>query len=52
MFMSIATLGAAGLVGFAVGLFSFQVKSRWCPKCGTWTYRRPPAADHQPHTAR
>lgn len=33
---------ACGLLSFAAGLFSFKVKSRWCPKCGTWTYCRQP----------
>jgi NADH pyrophosphatase NudC (nudix superfamily) len=32
-----AVIGAA-LLGFCVGLWSFKVKSRWCPVCGrpTW----------------
>ncbi|WFE24911.1 hypothetical protein O7623_15870 [Solwaraspora sp. WMMD791] len=32
-----AVVGAA-LLGFAAGLWSFRVKSRWCPYCGrpTW----------------
>ncbi|MGC9665022.1 hypothetical protein ACNTMW_00510 [Planosporangium sp. 12N6] len=25
---------ASGLLGFVAGLFSFKVKSRWCPMCG------------------
>ena len=25
---------ASGFVGFAIGLFSFKVKSRWCPEHG------------------
>jgi len=36
---------AVGLLGFALGLFSFKVKSRWCPKCGAWTHRERPAYD-------
>lgn len=28
---------AAGLLGFATGLFAFRVKSRWCPECGANT---------------
>lgn len=28
---------AGGVTGFAVGLFAFKVKSRWCPACGHWT---------------
>jgi hypothetical protein len=27
-------LVGAGLLGFAAGLLSFKVKSRWCPHCG------------------
>jgi hypothetical protein len=27
-------IGAGGFVGFAVGLFSFKIKSRWCPVHG------------------
>ena len=32
-----AVVGAA-LLGFCAGLWSFKVKSRWCPECGrpTW----------------
>jgi hypothetical protein len=33
----------SGLLGFAAGLFTFKVKSRWCPECGAWTRRPPPA---------
>ena len=25
------------LLGFLAGLFSFRVKSRWCPSCGKLT---------------
>ncbi|BCL16056.1 hypothetical protein [Micromonospora sagamiensis] len=24
-------------VGFLAGLFAFKVKSRWCPRCGSYT---------------
>jgi len=34
-------IGSA-LLGFTLGLFSFRIKSRWCPDCGAWTYRRRP----------
>ena len=37
--MSVLLLGVlvgTGL-GFAAGLFSFKVKSRWCPRCGALT---------------
>jgi NADH pyrophosphatase NudC (nudix superfamily) len=27
----------AAVAGFAAGLFSFRVKSRWCPSCGRLT---------------
>jgi hypothetical protein len=29
-----ALVGTA-VVGFSLGLFSFKVKSRWCPTCGS-----------------
>ncbi|WP_181445007.1 hypothetical protein [Micromonospora endophytica] len=32
------------LLGFVAGLFAFKVKSRWCPRCGTYTHTMPPAA--------
>ncbi|MDG4829327.1 hypothetical protein O7627_08410 [Solwaraspora sp. WMMD1047] len=33
-----------GLVpGFLVGLFTFRVKSRWCPRCGEFTHPMPRA---------
>lgn len=31
-----ALIGTA-LFGFLAGLFSFRVKSRWCPRCGEFT---------------
>jgi hypothetical protein len=27
----------AGLLGFLFGLFTFRIKSRWCPACGSTT---------------
>lgn len=32
------------LVGYLAGLWSFKVKSRWCPRCGATTgeLARPP----------
>jgi len=42
--MSVLLLGVlvgTGL-GFAAGLFSFKVKSRWCPQCGAMTQPTPP----------
>jgi len=32
----LALLGC-GLLGFLAGLFTFKLKSRWCPHCGAWT---------------
>jgi hypothetical protein len=43
MAMVIAGLLISGVLGFALGLFAFRVKSRWCPDCGAWTYRHRPA---------
>lgn len=44
--MSTITFGiamaSATLIGFLAGLFSFKIKSRWCPECGAMTYPRPP----------
>jgi hypothetical protein len=34
-----ATL-AGLMIGFLAGLLSFRLKSRWCPRCGEWTFRR------------
>jgi hypothetical protein len=34
------------LFGFALGLLSFKIKSRWCPECGAWTHCRQPAHTH------
>ena len=39
-----------GLVGFAAGLFSFKIKSRWCPDCGAWTQKQP--AEHRVSASR
>jgi hypothetical protein len=36
---------AALLVGYLAGLWSFRVKSRWCPRCGATT------TDLHPHGA-
>jgi hypothetical protein len=33
--MLVTSLMAALLVGFLAGLFSFKVKTHWCPGCGT-----------------
>lgn len=43
--MDICALTSAALLGYLTGLFSFKVKSRWCPRCGeltTATIPRPP----------
>jgi hypothetical protein len=37
------------LLGFAAGLFSFKVKSRWCPRCGVAL--RCPACRRTPYDA-
>jgi len=35
-------VGLAGLViGLAVGLWLFRLRSRWCSRCGEWTLERP-----------
>ncbi len=33
--MVLFALLSSGFVGFAIGLFSFRVKSGWCPDHGT-----------------
>lgn len=33
----IGTVVGCVLLGFLAGLFSFRVKSRWCPTCGRTT---------------
>ncbi|MFY1651109.1 hypothetical protein ACN27J_09455 [Solwaraspora sp. WMMB762] len=40
--MDICALTSAALLGFLAGLFSFRVKSRWCPKRGDLTNTPPP----------
>ena len=35
--LGVALLIAGAIVGFLAGLFSFRVKSRWCPSCGRTT---------------
>ncbi len=35
--MVIAVATAAFVLGFLIGLFTFHVKSRWCPECGATT---------------
>jgi hypothetical protein len=35
--MIIAAVTAVFVVGFLIGLFTFRVKSRWCPECGATT---------------
>lgn len=32
--MTAVVMAAGALAGFAAGLFTFKVKSRWCPECG------------------
>ena len=31
---SMSWVGLAGILGYIAGLFSFRLKSRWCPVCG------------------
>jgi len=40
--VALGALASGILLGFFVGLFSFKIKSRWCPDCGRTTV---PAAD-------
>ncbi|MFY1694827.1 MULTISPECIES: hypothetical protein [unclassified Solwaraspora] len=35
--MDVCALTSAVLLGYLAGLFSFKVKSRWCPRCGELT---------------
>ncbi len=35
--MVIAAATAAFVLGFLIGLFTFRIKSRWCPECGATT---------------
>lgn len=42
--MRIGALVGLILLGFLAGLFSFRVKSRWCPRCGEMTM--PPGGEH------
>jgi|GEM_PF-479063 len=37
LIMVFGALASGILLGFFVGLFSFKIKSRWCPVCGRWT---------------
>ncbi|MDG4767251.1 hypothetical protein O7632_24610 [Solwaraspora sp. WMMD406] len=43
--MEIGALVGAALLGFCAGLFSFRVKSRWCPQCGLTTWPTERGAD-------
>ncbi|ROO51573.1 hypothetical protein EDC02_6453 [Micromonospora sp. Llam0] len=40
--VEIGAIVGAALLGFCAGLWSFRVKSRWCPSCGcaTWPMER------------
>ncbi len=44
--LSIGALGGTTLLGFCAGLFSFKVKCRWCPRCGTTTFPYQPPRGH------
>jgi len=37
-------VGAAVVVGFFAGLLAFNLRSRWCPDCGSWTYAFKPSS--------
>ncbi|MDG4763162.1 hypothetical protein O7632_03420 [Solwaraspora sp. WMMD406] len=36
--MEVGAIIGAALLGFCAGLWSFRVKSRWCPYCGRTTW--------------
>jgi NADH pyrophosphatase NudC (nudix superfamily) len=40
--LGIGSVFGAALLGFCAGLWSFKVKSRWCPDCGRMTYPTKP----------
>jgi len=40
--LSIGALSGTALLGFCAGLFSFKIKSRWCPRCGAPTFPHEP----------
>lgn len=35
--MLVLAFASVVVIGFLVGFFSFRVKSRWCPHCGSTT---------------
>jgi hypothetical protein len=35
------------LPGFLLGLLTFKVKSRWCPRCGESTEAMPPSVERE-----
>jgi NADH pyrophosphatase NudC (nudix superfamily) len=43
--LSIGAIVGVALLGFCAGLFSFRVKSRWCPYCGLTTWPTERGAD-------
>jgi len=46
--MVAVSVGIAGLLlGFVAGLWTFKVKSRWCPTCGGWTLAEPHIGHHE-----
>jgi len=49
MLVSLVALVFGLLVGFGAGLFSFRVKSRWCPVCGARTWREPASDSTETH---
>ena len=51
--MIVGAMVATLTLGFLVGLFTFRVKSRWCPECGaTTTPGRPRPASHATNRGR
>jgi hypothetical protein len=49
MVMTVTALAVASMLGFFAGLWSFKVKSRWCPRCGGMTY--PPSTSNTAQAA-
>lgn len=47
--MLIGAFVGVALFGFLAGLFSFKVKSRWCPRCGATTSEQVLGGHHAGH---
>ena len=37
--MAAGVVSAALFIGFLAGLLAFKVKTRWCPRCGSFDLR-------------